>query len=115
MIDVTDSLHEINPTDRVFEVDGRFVKVRMTRETPPPRSPNFGVVFIRVQGSETGPDGRALTHGEGWRIAPAEVRTVMYDQPIQLAELLERIRREVVESTLRAGNLQDQVDNLLPS
>lgn len=113
MKEITKDLQDINETDRVFEHDGKFVKVRMAKQTPPPGSPNFGVAFIRVSGSETNSEGRAIPHGEGWRIAPAEIRTVLYDQPVQLGELLDKIREEVVLQTLAASDLQNQMDELL--
>jgi hypothetical protein len=111
--DITEGLVDINPTDRVFEHGGKFVKVRMVKQDPPPGSPSFGVAFIKVSGSETNEEGRAIEHGEGWRIAPAEIRTVLYDQPLQLAELLANMREEVVLQTLQASDLQNQIDQLL--
>lgn len=113
MQNITDTLQDINPTDQVFEHEGKFVKVRILRVTPPPGSPSFGVAFLQVSGAETGADGKALPHGIGHRIAAAERRTVQYDEKVDFPALLQAIREETVTKTLNASAVEAELDQLL--
>ena len=113
MKNITAKLRDINPTDQVFEHEGRYVKVRIVRLVPPPGSPSFGVAFLEVSGSETNSKGRALSHGEGYRIAAAERRTIQYDETVDVATIINAIREETVHKTLNASGIEDQLNQLL--
>lgn len=113
MQDITSTLEDINPTDRVFEHEGKFVKVRVLAVEPPPGSPSFGVAFLQVSGAETNAEGRAIKHGEGWRIAAAERKTVQYDEAVDLDHLFNSIREETVLKTLNASAVQAKLEQLL--
>ena len=112
MQDITDTLADINPTDRVFAHDGRFYKVRLIRKDPPPGAPDFGVVYLQVSGSETGPDGRALPHGAGYRIGQPWQEVIHADAPVDAGALIDQVRQECVERTHAQAVAQDQFDNL---
>lgn len=113
MKDITETLSDINPTDRVYEHDDKFVKVRVLKVAPPPGSPSFGAAFLSVSGAETGPDGKAIPHGDGWRILAAERATVLYDEAVDFDDLFKTIREEAVLKTLNASAVQAKLDQLL--
>lgn len=104
---------DINPEDRVFKLEGRYVKVRVKALPPPPGAPTFGVAFLIASGSETDKNGRALKQGDGYRIAAPEVHTIQSDGPVDLPSLLQKLRLETAEKTFRAGVLADDLVALL--
>lgn len=110
MQDITDTLSDINPTDRVFRTGkGRFIKVRVTRDPPPPGAPSFGVGFFTSSGSECGPDGKALAHDDGYRICPPAKHTIHSDASVALDAFFDTIRIACVEATERAADLEDML------
>jgi len=113
MKNITEKLKNINPTDNVFEHDGKFVKVRVLKAPPPPGAPSFGVAFLEISGSETDERGRALPHGDGWRIAAAERRTVQYDEKVDFPALLQSLREDAVVKTLNASAVEAGIDQHL--
>lgn len=108
--DITKKSLKLPATDRLYEVEGRYIKVRVVKREPPPGAPDFGVAYLQVSGSETDADGWALGHGGGHRVSPAEVHTVMYDSSVDFPALVENLRVECIAKTLRASELQDQID-----
>lgn len=99
----------INATDKVYRnsASKRLIKVRVVRQAPPPNAPGFGMLVFVVSGSHCGEDGKALTHGEGHRIAPAHTVTVQSDRPVELTIALERARKKACVATERAVVLEE--------
>jgi hypothetical protein len=103
--EATDAAMDINATDKVFVnvATGRRIKVRTLRV----ESPAFGVLVYELSGAECDAKGKAIAHGEGWRIAPAQRHTVQGDAPVDLEVHLTRLRIAVAAATERAVELEE--------
>lgn len=97
----------INAGDRCYRntITNRLIKVRVTRQQPPPGAPGFGQFYFAVSGAHCGEDGRALKRiddADAFQIAPAHMLTLASDAPNDLALALERARLKVCCDTERA-------------
>lgn len=100
-------------TDKVYEKDGRFFKVRVVSKSPPPGAPSFGMLCFEISGAHCDADGWTLPHGEnGYQIAPSQSFTVLCDRPVDLAKALEARRLEAAAMTERAVLLDEAAQAL---
>lgn len=112
MKNISSTIKDLKPNTDVFEKNGRFVKVRLTKTTPPPGSPSFGVLFVVLSASETDKKGKAIVQGDGWRLMPGEVQTIQSDASVDVTEIINGLKEEAVDKVIQAAELQDQFDKI---
>lgn len=104
------------PTDRVYAKAGRFFKVRVLADNPPPGSPQFGMLVFKLSGSHCDKDGWAKTHRQGHQIAAETSHTMRSDNaPPDLGAWLEDKRRECAAVMERAVLLEEEKAKLFPA
>lgn len=102
-LDITADLSDLNAEDTVFRSPtGRTIKVKAKRQDV-----GFGMLVLHLTGSDCGPDGKAITDGEAWRIGPVHAFTAQADNPGAVPEALERDKRRVADEIERIATVAE--------